>query len=202
MKLSLPTIIVDHREKKPFPFPEHLTTLNRDHPPSDRRTVVLPVRTKRAELPFGDYCLEGQAHVCAIERKANLGEIAWNLLTPDRRRATDAFRRLHDSCANPYLLIETDLLELNTPLRVPHSKDVFDPHAVVAALTDHIASMPRLRLLTFRANSYSRRLYAGTLVAHILLSHYPDSRHTHDSSPERLGPNEFQRPSSPKEAPG
>ena len=110
MKRTL-TVIVDSREKQPWPFPVHFARY--DHALGQR--VLHEISTKKAELEFGDYILEEAPRGCVIERKKNLRELLTNCTNP-RRRANfvTELERLRERCAHPVLVLEGDLHDLST----------------------------------------------------------------------------------------
>lgn len=124
------TILVDSREKKPLPFPEHLPSLRSDLPALSRSSRTFRLKLEKTTLVTGDYALKGYEAACLIERKGSLAEVAGNCLTADgRRKFTAAMDRLKEACFYPYLLLEGNLLETMTP-----SKDLPDPWNAVDAL--------------------------------------------------------------------
>lgn len=124
------TILVDSREKKPLPFPEHLPSLRSDVPVLSRSSRTFRLRTERVTLKTGDYALKGYEETCLIERKGSIAEVAGNCLTPDsRRKFVAAMDRLKSACLFPYLLLEGNLLDTLTP-----TKALPDPWNAIDAL--------------------------------------------------------------------
>ena len=72
------TILVDSREKKPLPFPEHLPLLRSDLPALSRSSRTYRLRTESLTMATGDYALKGYEKQCLIERKGSLQEVAGN----------------------------------------------------------------------------------------------------------------------------
>jgi len=124
------TILVDSREKKPLPFPEHLPSLRSDLPALSRSSRTHRIKTEKVTLVTGDYALKGYEVACLIERKGSLAEVAGNCLTADgRRKFTAAMDRLKEACFYPYLLLEGNLLDTMNP-----TKDLPDPWNAIDAL--------------------------------------------------------------------
>ena len=124
------TIVVDSREKKPLPFPEHLPSLRSDLPALSRSSRTHRIRIEKVTLKTGDYALKGYELGCLIERKGSLAEVAGNCLTADgRRKFVAAMDRLKSACLYPYLLLEGNILETMNP-----TKDLPDPWNAVDAL--------------------------------------------------------------------
>lgn len=102
----------DTREKRPFLFPRVLLV---------EGTARL-VRVVKHRMDYGDYALVDRAHVCAIERKGSMREIATNLCDPrDAARQVRAFQRLA-ACRVPILVVEStpcDLLRPTAELPAP-----------------------------------------------------------------------------------
>ena len=94
------TILVDSREKCPLLFPAILRY-------ADQGGTIHAVhlKTARAALEVGDYCIQGYPLCGVVERKGSVREVCSNLLTGDRRRATSAFLRLGTSQV-PVLLLD------------------------------------------------------------------------------------------------
>lgn len=63
------------------------------------------IEWERAALKTGDYMAEGKPGL-VIDRKANLGELAMNLCSADRRRFYNEIRRAHDQNIRLVILCE------------------------------------------------------------------------------------------------
>lgn len=157
MRVPVPkkiTVCVDTREKHPLIFPPKLPWWRYPDEFS-----ILEVDTKSVELPFGDYCLDGFANVCCVERKGSLREIATNLLTKDRRRADAAFVRLVEGSRHPYLLLDFTLGQLRP------SRYCDNPHRVLDVLLHYSA----LRGLSILWSGSGNTVYGRTLVGEMIL---------------------------------
>jgi len=114
-------------------------------------------------MKAGDYALQGFEHVCIIERKSGIGELANNTDESDRARFLRAFERLKKECAHPILLIEQTL----TDLLAPHAR-IQNPGTVL----DEVLSLtidPTIPILSVRSGNPLQKRLAGELVARVLI---------------------------------
>lgn len=159
------TIVVDSREKKPLPFPEHLPSLRSDLPALSRSSRTYHLKIEKATLKTGDYLLKGHEAGCLIERKGSLAEVAGNCLTPDgRRKFVAAMDRLKDSCLYPYLLLEGNILETMNP-----TKDLPDPWNAVDSL-HRILLERNIGLILLPNTSMSARRAVAEWAARLLVN--------------------------------
>ncbi len=102
------TVIIDSREQKALPFPDHISVrLRRSHKPT-----LFKIVCKVDKMPEGDYTLAGFEDVILIETKRSAREVADNLLTSDYRRASAAFDRFAARTKYPLLVCEFGVAEL------------------------------------------------------------------------------------------
>jgi ERCC4-type nuclease len=156
------TVIIDRNEHKPWGFPKTIKW----YKDRNSRGKLVIVKTERKVLKAGDYLLKGSEDVCIVERKASLEELSNNLFGDDYQRARDAFKRLSEATAHPYLAIECSLGDLTSK-----SKWVQEPARVMDAL---MSLMERLRfrfILLGRVRTLQQKRHAGELVLRLMLSH-------------------------------
>jgi len=159
------TILVDSREKKPLPFPEHLPSLRSDVPALSRSSRTFRLKTEKRTLVTGDYALKGYEVACLIERKGSLAEVAGNCLTADgRRKFTAAMDRLKDACFYPYLLLEGNLLDTLNP-----TKDLPDPWNAIDSL-HRILLERKVGLILLPNTSMSARRAVAEWAARLLVN--------------------------------
>lgn len=156
------TILIDTREQRPLPFPQHLPVWNPHTLPTAPKTMQLSVTTRRVTLRKGDYALEGREGDVVIERKKNLDELHKNLCTREgRRRFLSELDELRRICRFPHVLVEGDPLELNASVR--HTRA--DPAIVRDALL-RCCLEKGVTLLMMPAGSVSaRRAFAEWTLA-------------------------------------
>jgi hypothetical protein len=157
------TIIVDDREKKPLPFPEHLVLADEIGNPC---TVRLHTTSQR--IHKGDYHLLGYERHCVIERKGSLGEVLNNLNTPAAaKRLEDEMFYLRTHVAHPVLLFEGDFGHLNPTLRdgTPAGAVTYGLLAMLARhrITPLFMSCATLAQRRTFAENTARLLIAGAL---------------------------------------
>ncbi len=128
------------------------------------QTVI--VRTERKVLPAGDYCLKGEAESCLIERKGSLQELSQNLLSEDYTRAMDAFQRLSDTTANPYLVVECAAAELRTPTRWCQ-----EPARIVDSLCGLMERFGFRLILCGKCVDVKQKRTVGDLMLRLMLAH-------------------------------
>ena len=159
------TIIVDSREKKPLPFPEHLPSLRSDLPALSRSSRTYRLKMEKRTLVTGDYALKGYEAGCLIERKGSLAEVAGNCLTADgRRKFVAAMDRLKEACLYPYLLLEGNILESLTP-----TKDLPDPWNAIDSL-HRILLERNIGLILLPNTSMSARRAVAEWAARLLVN--------------------------------
>jgi ERCC4-type nuclease len=124
------------------------------------------VRSRAKVLPAGDYALEGYEDQCIVERKGSLRELANNMLSEDWERAQDAFKRLADATAHPYLMIECSAADLKT-----RSRWVKEPERVVDALAALIEKLDFRLLLCGNVTSVQQKRTVGELMLRLMLAH-------------------------------
>ena len=155
-------ITIDRNEHKPWAFPKTIKW----YKDRNSRGKLVIVKTERKVLKAGDYLLKGSEDVCIVERKASLEELSNNLFGDDYKRARDAFKRLSEATAHPYLAIECSLGDLSS-----RSKWVQEPARIMDAL---MSLMERLRfrfILLGRIRTLQQKRHAGELVLRLMLSH-------------------------------
>lgn len=158
------TVLVDTRERYPFLFPSSVVWY-----PYCTASLgyTVEIKTKREELSFGDYCLEGHEHVVCIEKKGSLSELTGNLLTKDRNRAVRAFQRLADAVQHPYLFLEMGMAEL-FPARPSDYEG--NPELILDSLFDILHKLKIGCHLVGKPRSNPARRRVGTYAIHLLLN--------------------------------
>lgn len=124
------------------------------------------VGTERKVLPAGDYCLKGEAESCLIERKGTLRELSNNLLGEDYARAMDAFKRLANATAHPYLVVECTSVDLRTPTRW-----VEEPARVVDSLCSLMERLGLRLILCGKCVDVKQKRTVGDLILRLMLAH-------------------------------
>lgn len=114
----------------------------------------------------GDYALEGSKECCIVERKGSLRELASNLLGDDWARSQDAFKRLVDSTAHPYLMVECSPTDLYT-----RSRWVQEPERVMDALCDLIQKLGLRLILCGKVRSANQKRVVGELMLRLMMAH-------------------------------
>ena len=81
----------------------------REHPQAITRIIAWLDRNgiewEKKKLDIGDYMIEGRPDR-VVDRKQSCGELASNLLSPDRRRFYNEVRKAHDDGVNLIILCE------------------------------------------------------------------------------------------------
>lgn len=157
--MSLPrdlTILIDSREKKPLPFPEHLVVCD----PAPR---TLRVRHACITLKTGDYALGGYPECGVVERKGSLREVATNMQSGDLLRQSGVLRRLAE-LPRAALLLEGPIHPMTPTPECEH------PGAGISSL---LALCPRLSLMVLPATTPLQRLACGEWVIRWLLAGLP-----------------------------
>jgi hypothetical protein len=154
-------IVQDTREKQPLLFPKNLVMLDDTSTPAKRKRVTVAIHVVKRKMDTADYCIEGQEHVCLVERKGSAREITKNLLTArDRARFERELVRLREETANPVLLMEgwpSQLLE-----------DTEASLAVDSLI--RTLSLYGTELLLVPASNIRQRRAAGEWVARLLIN--------------------------------
>lgn len=158
------TILIDEREKKPLPFPDHLSVMDHGSSASNPRLTTVMLRTKKATLKTGDYVLEGHESAGCIERKQHLVELHGNLCTTEGRtrflKELDRFREYSHPCI---------VLESPSPdKRHPHPDVKYSPTAVRDMLLMVCVSR-KIPLLTFTCTTDSQRRLCAEWTASFLI---------------------------------
>lgn len=155
--MQVVTILVDIREKKPLPFPDHLVV------GSEKGTRVVRLLTRRSLLETGDYVLAEAPALAVVERKANFAELHKNLLTPVGRARFDAELHRLQPFAHKWLFLEGDPHELSTP------SHLYPAHpACVRDTLLRLCLQHRLHLLLMPVNTRARKHAAGEWIASLL----------------------------------
>jgi ERCC4-type nuclease len=156
------TVTIDRREQRELRFPEVMKWYG------DRATTgqIVIVRTQTKQMPVGDYALKGFEETCIIERKGSIRELATNLLGDDWARAMDAFKRLADATAHPYLMVECTPADLRT-----RSRWVHEPERVVDALAALIEKLDLRLILCGRVTDVKQKRTVGELMLRLMLAH-------------------------------
>ena len=173
------TVLVDDREKYPFPFPINIRYFDERGKPH-----LVKVLVERTRLTTGDYCLKEDMNGCVIERKGRASEIAGNLLTKDRARAVSAFKRLADESRYPVLLLDFPLGQL-----MGHEGGKPHPGEVASALARVMINNQISVLHVGTAASSPRRRKVGAIMIHLMLESYLGTRQTRRSLPELRAPS-------------
>lgn len=145
------TIYVDHREKKPLPFPAHISFLSNPMCPTHSRSQVASIRTVNKRLPAADYILGDEAGVfytgpggCILERKLSIDELQTNLFDLDRRASFIRALTAMQAYRFPVLFLEASPARFfKAGPRVPNPGHVHD--ALIALLLDmriHLHYLP------------------------------------------------------------
>lgn len=158
------TIIIDSREQVPLLFPKSILLHRPSLPPL---TVLL--HTLVSTLTTGDYALLSHEGVCLVERKASIAEVSGNCLSKDRERFERTLARLAD-VAHPYLLLEGSPADLLRP-----SERAPSPEEALSCLLSRLTHHRITPIFAGRCSTPDSRRAAGSLVAHLLLSHLPPS---------------------------
>lgn len=158
------TVEVDKNEQEPFTFPAQVVWTK----PNGNRELC-KIKTVRKRLLAGDYRLASHPTACGIERKKGIDELCSNLLTRDRARFNDAWRRFYSTFQHPVLVIEQCLSSAGSLN--------FSPPGLTAS--DAMASFWRLLLSTpkpvtviwaGRAASPTTRLNLGEQLIRMMLA--------------------------------
>ena len=165
---SIPIVVlVDTREKRPLLFPSHITCETIKDGKIKR--VLIPVKTKKQKLDYGDYSIEGLESCCVIERKGSIQEIEKNLYdSKDAVRTGKAFKRLTDGCKFPYLLLEI------TPSAMVRSSLQIDggcPEGLIHRLSMVVAKYNLRTFWVSKPTSSSSRRSLGTALLHLMVAH-------------------------------
>lgn len=109
------TVLMDDREKDPLLFPDNITVLDPNYPPSRKVSKTVGLKVERTRLPTGDYILKSNPNGVVIERKASVDEIAGNIF-PGRRRELfiEELERFRDF-DHAIILLEGHPLEWSKP---------------------------------------------------------------------------------------
>jgi hypothetical protein len=121
--------------------------------------------------------LEGYEECCIIERKGSIRELAANMLSDDWARAQDAFKRLADATAHPYLMIECTPADLRT-----RSRYVEEPDRVVDALSALIEKLDLRLLLCGRVSTIKQKRTVGELMLRLMLAHAYQREENYDGT--------------------
>jgi ERCC4-type nuclease len=157
------TIIVDTREKRPLPFPDHLVVMDHRSPADDPKLTTVSLNLKHDTLRTGDYVLEGFEKAGVIERKKDLLELNGNLCSGTGRvRFLKELDRFKDF-ASPAIL-----LEVSAPVKAPSNFQNFKPSAVRDMLLMVCVSR-NIPLMTFNATSSSGRRMSAEWAASFLI---------------------------------
>ena len=159
------TVLIDTREKYPLFFPTHIVCEKLKGGKVTK--VLLPVKTKKQKLDYGDYALEGLENCCVVERKGSIREIDKNLYDyKDAIRTGKAFRRLVDNCSFPYLLLEF------TPSTLIRSTTKQECHDGLAHRLSTVIARFNLRTLwVSKPTTPNSRRYLGAALLHIMVAH-------------------------------
>jgi hypothetical protein len=173
------TVLVDSREKDPIFFPRIIPF----YPERHSSRILIHLLTEEVALDAGDYCLKGYESLCGIERKKNLGEIATNLLSRDRRRAIAALDRFAKQYVYRYLLVEATVAQFYTdishqwgnakgddqaPLEV---RDPPCPELIQDTLFRELTIRHIRPLIVGRGASVHTRTRMGEILVRLMLSH-------------------------------
>lgn len=101
-----------------------------------------------------------------MERKGSIRELANNLLGDDWARAQDAFKRLADATAHPYLMLECTPVDLQT-----RSRWVQEPERVVDALAALVEKLDLRLILCGRVQSAKQKRIVGEMILRLMLAH-------------------------------
>lgn len=157
------TILIDKREKKPLPFPDHLVVMDHRSSADDPRLTTVILKTKYETLETGDYVLEGYEKAGVVERKKDLVELHGNLCSATGRarflRELERFR----SFSSPALLLETSHGE-----KAPVAFENYRPTAVRDLLLMLCVSRS-IPLMTFNATSLTARRNSAEWAASFLI---------------------------------
>lgn len=159
------TIVVDTREKTPFPIPRNMPAADPASPATSRRGCTHQITIVKKQLLFGDYVLEGSETRVVIERKKNLRELATNVLDPKRRQNfVTELRRMRDECSNPVLILEGSPLSLETSTLKPMEKNLVRD-GLLALLFEY-----GIHFIMLPTQSSGQRMAAGRWVASMLIA--------------------------------
>ena len=126
-------VLVDSREKIKLEFPKAIHVFTEEQ----RNPKILPVLLESKQLNRGDYTLEGFEDVVGIERKGAVGEIVTNLMTTDRLRAMQAFRRFAQ-IKHPILMLDFNILQFFPPLNNPANILMYEAYSRLCHLADEL----------------------------------------------------------------
>ena len=152
-------ILVDTREKKPLPFPEHVSVWDRDRWHSQR---TVGIRTRSHKMAVGDYAIEGGGVL--VERKGSLREVAQNCMSRDRARFLDCLDRMHAAPERAVLVLE----ETPSSIVKQESRNQKVQGAIDALMDELIVR--DISLILVQTNTLAQRRDAARLVARLLIA--------------------------------
>jgi ERCC4-type nuclease len=152
-------ILVDNREKKPLPFPEHISVWGRDQ---WCKQQVVGLRTRSVRMDVGDYMVEGGGLV--VERKGSLREVAQNTMSRDRNRFLAALDRLKDSAERAAVVLE----ETPSSIAQQESRNQKVQGAIDALMDELIVR--DISLILVQSKTLAQRRDAARLVARLLIA--------------------------------
>ena len=126
-------------------------------------------------MSVGDYAIRGFEDRCIVERKGSIRELAANMLGDDWSRAQDAFKRLADATAHPYLMVECTPADLKT-----RSRWVQEPERVMDALAALIEKLDLRLILCGKVQTANQKRTVGDLVLRLMLAHAYQQEENYD----------------------
>jgi hypothetical protein len=158
------TVTIDRNEKKLHRW--RFSKTIKWYPTRDSAGKIVVVRTEKKVLSAGDYCLKGFEECCIIEKKGSLRELSANLLGEDYTRAMDAFKRLSNATANPYLVVECTAAELRT-----RSRWLQEPARIVDSLCSLMERLGLRLILCGKCVDVRQKRTVGDLMLRLMLAH-------------------------------